>query len=160
MKRASRIPARWLRVAAALLLAVAAAAGCNPMKGVRVAEVSPPEMTGSEALNGRATVVNDTRRDLVVESARVVLRYRGRELGTARLLLPVVAAAGATTRVRYDLALEGLTAGTVRTVGMRLVSNPDAVTVDVVAHIRWGAFRKRVDLRDVPAISLANLLGP
>lgn len=145
---------------AATALAVIALAGCSPSTKFRVVEAPPPVMTGTDAINGRAMVVNDSGRDLMVESAHIVLRYRGRELGRARLLLPVAVPVGGPTAVRYDFALEGLTAGTVRALGVRLLANPDAVTADVTARVRWGALRKNIDLKDVPATRLMALIAP
>jgi hypothetical protein len=138
-----------------ILAALAAvAAGCNPAEKFAIVEAPLPVLHGLTALNGRAVVENSGSRDLMIENARVTLRYRDRELTTARLLLPVAIPAHSAASVRYDLALEGLTLADMQTLSSRALANPAAVTVDVDAWIRWGGIRRKIERRGVEAAQL------
>jgi len=144
-----------MALAIAMLVAAVTLAGCSPAAKFSVSSATEPTIVGDiEAVNGHATVENATGRDLTVESARIVLRYRDREVATARLLLPVEVPARGRAEVRYDLAVEGLSMAEARALGTRLLTNPAALTADVTAHVRWGALRKRIDLEAVPVTRL------
>jgi hypothetical protein len=137
-----------------ILAALAAAAGCNPAGNFAIVEAPMPALHGLTALNGRAVVENTGSRDLVIENARVTLRYRDRELTTARLLLPVAIPAHSATSVRYDLALDGLTLADMQTLSSRALANPAAVTIDIDAWITWGGIRRKIERRAVGAAQL------
>lgn len=132
-------------------------AGCNPAARFSVVEAPVPVMNGLSSLHGRAVVANGGGRDLVVENASFVVRYRDRELGTARLMLPVEIPAGATTSVRYDLALEGVTLASLQTLQTRIMANPGAFTVDADVWVVWGAFRKKIRMKGVEATRVMGI---
>ncbi len=138
-------------------MAVCALAGCNPAAKFAVVEAGTPTLHGLSSLHGRAVVENTGARALTVENAVVTVRYRDRELGRARIMLPVVIPPGAT-EVRYDLALEGVTLAGMQTLQSRIMSNPGAVTVDLDGWIRWGRLRKKIELRDVEATRLMGII--
>ncbi len=131
-------------------------AGCNPAAKIVVAEAETPVLNGLSSLHGKATVVNGGARDITIESMNIGIDYRDRELGSARLLLPIEIAAGETNRIRYDFALDDFTLSSLRTLQSRIATNPDAFTVDVHGYIKWGGVRKKIDLNRVP---LAGFLG-
>ncbi len=136
------------------ILSVVVSAGCNPAGKIAVIEAEMPALYGLEALHGRAVVENGGARDLMIESARITVRYRDRELGAARLVLPVEIAAGTRARIRYDLALEGVSMSSLGSVQTRLFTNPDELTADVSAWVRVGAIRKKIELRRVPVAEI------
>ena len=136
-----------------LLLLVA---GCNPAAKIVVVEAGAPALNGLSSLHGKATVANTGARGVAIESMEIAVGYRGRELGTARLLLPVEIPAGMTTAIRYDFAIEGMSLASAQTLQSRIFTHIDAFTVDVYGYVRWGGIRKKIDLHRVP---LAGLLG-
>jgi hypothetical protein len=131
-------------------------AGCNPAAKIHVSGAEAPILNGLSSVHGRATVVNEGARDITVESARLVVWYRDRELGSARLLLPITIPADAETAIRYDFALEGVSLASIQALASRLLTRADSFTVDVEGYVKWGAVRKKISLHGVP---LAGLLG-
>ncbi len=140
-----------------LAIAVCALTGCNPAADFAVTEAGMPTLNGLSSLHGSATVENDGRSTLTIENATFTVRYRDRELCKARLLLPVEVPPGGA-RVRYDLALEGLTLASIQTLQSRILSNPDAITVDLDGWIRWGRWRKKIELRGVEATRIMGII--
>lgn len=141
-----------------LLLAIAFSGltGCNPAAKISVIEAATPELHGLTSLHGTATVGSTNTRDFIVESAAFVVWYRDRELGSARLLLPIAIPAGRQTYIRYDLAIEGMSLASMQTLQSRFFTHSDAFTIDVYGYVKWGGIRKKIDLHRVP---LAGLMG-
>jgi hypothetical protein len=140
-------------------VALCGIAACNPATKFSVVEARMPTLHGLTALHGEATVGNASARDLMIENATFVVSYRGRELGSARLLLPVAIPAGRTTSVRYDLALEGVSLSSLQTLQSRIATNPGAFTVDVDGWVRWGAMRRKIEMKDVEATRLIGIIA-
>ena len=134
-------------------------AGCNPAAKFSVVEAEMPILNGLTSLHGRATVENGGGRDFMVESAGFVVHYRDRELGTARLLLPIEIPAGEVSRVRYDFALEGLSLSSMGTLQSRIMTNPDAFTVDARGYVRWGGLRKKIEMKQVPLTGVMDIIS-
>jgi hypothetical protein len=142
------------------ILILFASAGCNPAAKFSVVEAGMPTLNGLASLHGTATVLNSGGRDVVVESATIVVHNRDRDLGTARLLLPIeIPPGGAATAVRYDLALGGLSLASLQAMQSRAFTNPDAFTVDVKGYVRWGAVRKKIELDGVPLARLLEIIS-
>jgi hypothetical protein len=135
------------------------AAGCNPAAKFSVIEAGMPTLNGLSSLHGKATVANGGKRDATVESMNLTVDYRGRELGTARLLLPIEIPAGGANAIRYDFALEGLSLASLQTLQSRILVNPDAFTVDARGYVRWGGVRKKIELRDVPLVRVMGIIS-
>ncbi len=131
-----------------LLLAVVlwVVAGCTVAPPFIVEETGTPTMNGLRSLHGTATVTNLRKADIMVESATFTVRYRGRELGSARLLLPIELPGGARTAIRYDFALEGVSPASLQTLQSRLFVNPGAFSADLKGWVRWGCLRKKVEI--------------
>ncbi len=144
-------------IAAIALCGVVGLTGCNPAAKFAVVEAGVPVLNGLTSLHGRAVVENGGARALTIENAVVTVRYRGRELGRARLLLPVEIPPGGESEVRYDLAFEGVSLASVQTLASHMMSNPDAVTVDLDGWIRRGRMRKKIELRGVEATRLMGI---
>lgn len=134
-------------------------AGCNPAAKFSVVEAEIPALNGLTSLHGKATVENAGTRDLMIENVTLVVRYRDRELGAARLMLPIEIPAGATTPVRYDLALENLSLSSLQTLQARILTNPAAFTVDAVGWVRWGGFRKKIEIKEVPLVRMMGIVS-
>ena len=133
--------------------------GCNPAAKFSVVEAEAPTLNGLTSLHGKATIENTGTRDLMVESAGVVVKYRDRELGTARLLLPIEVPAGRTTGIRYDFALDNFTLSSLQTLQTRIFTNPDAFTVSGVGWVRWGCLRKKIEIKGMSVIGLMGLIS-
>ena len=152
----------WLRrsvVPVAFVFMFLAAAGCNPVEKFSVTEAAMPTLNGLSSLHGKATVENAGGRDVMLESATFVVRYRDRELGSARLLLPIEIPAGGTTRIRYDFALDNFTLSSLQTLQSRIWVNPDAFTVDVNGWVRWGGIRKKIEIKEVGIIQIMEIIS-
>ena len=121
-------------------------AGCTVAPPFIVEQAGAPAMNGLRSLHGTATVTNLRKADIMLESATFTVRYRGRELGSARLLLPVELPGGAQTAIRYDFALEDLSPSSLQTLQTRLFINPGAFSVEVKGWVRWGCLRKKVEI--------------
>lgn len=134
-------------------------AGCDPASRFAVVEAEEPAMNGLASLHGRVVVESSARRDVMIESAWLVVRYKGRELAAARLMLPIAVPARRSSSVRWDLALEGLTIADLRTLENGMRSNPMQLTFDVKAYVRYGALRKKVEMRDVPVTRIITNFG-
>jgi hypothetical protein len=134
-------------------------AGCNPAAKVHISGAEVPSLNGLSSVHGRATVVNEGARDITVESARFVVWYRDRELGSARLLLPIAIPADAQTPIRYDFALEGVSLGSMQTLGSRIFTRTDSFTVDVEGYVKWGAMRKKISLHRVPLTAFLGIIS-
>jgi hypothetical protein len=158
-----RLRDKTLTLAVALAVLLTAAA-CNPAEKFTVVEAAMPTLNGLSSLHGTATAMNESRKDLTIENAIIAVKYRDRQIATARLLLPIELPAdgiggigdesGSPTPIRYDFALEGLTPATLMTLQTRLLLNPAAFTVDLTAWARWGRIRKKIELKDVEATRL------
>lgn len=133
--------------------------GCDPARRFALREMEAPDLNGLSSLHGRAVVENGGSRDLMLESANVVVSYRGRELSSARLLLPVEIPAGVTTAIRYDFALDGLSLSSLQTMQSRILTNAGAFTVDVKGYVRWGRIRKKIDLKGVPLTGVMGIIA-
>ncbi len=136
-----------------------AAAGCNPAEKFSVTEAGMPTLNGLSSLHGEATVENAGGRDIMVESAVFVVRYKERELGTARLLLPIEIPAGGTADIRYDFALDNFTLSSLQTLQSRIFTNPDAFTVDVKSWVRWGGIRKKIEIKEVDIMQIMEIIS-
>lgn len=137
-------------VAAMLLFA----AGCNPAARIAVVEADEPVFNGIGSVHGKAVVESRAGKDLTVESATLVFRYKTRELATGRLMRPVEVPAGKTSPVRWDIAIEDGSLAELQTLVRRIEINPDKVLVDITARVRYGGIGRRVTMKDVPFSSL------
>lgn len=117
-----------------------------------------PTLNSLSSLHGTATVENAGGRDVMVESAVLVVRYRDRELGSARLMLPIEIPAGATTEIRYDFAFDDVSLSSMQTIQSRIFTNPDAFTVDVKGWVRWGGIRKKIEMKEVSLIRIMGII--
>ncbi|MDR2883299.1 MAG: LEA type 2 family protein [Alistipes sp.] len=140
------------------VVALCAATGCSLAGKFEVLEVSTPELRGLSSLQGRAVIENRGGRTLIVDNALLTVRYRDRELGRARLTRPVEIPAGSTTDVSYEMAIEGLSLGSVQTLASRMMSNPEDITIDIDGWVHWGRMRKKIELRDVEATRLMGII--
>lgn len=143
-----------------LLLSVCWLVGCNPAGKFSIVEAGMPSMNGLRSVHGKATVESAAGRDLVIESADIVVRYKARELVTARLMLPIEVRGGAISRVRYDLALEDTSLAKLQTLQSRVFVSPGQLVVDVKAWVRYGGIRRKVELKDVPVSEIISNFGP
>jgi hypothetical protein len=84
------------------------------------------------------------------------VHYKDRSLGSARLMLPIEIPARATTPIRYDFALDGVTLSSMQTIQSRILIAPDAFTVDIRGWVRWGGVRKKIEIKEV---SLTQVMG-
>lgn len=134
-------------------------AGCNPVAKIFVLEAQAPALNGLTSVHGKATVLNEGTRDFTVESATFAVRYRDRELGSARLLLPVRFPAGEVSEIRYDFALEDFSLSSLRTLQSRVMTNPELFTVDVRGWVVWGGIRKKIVLREVPLMRVMGIIN-
>jgi hypothetical protein len=141
---------------AAVLFAVA---GCNPAAKFSVKEAEMPSLNGLSSLHGKATVENAGGRDVMVENATFTVRYRDRELGSARLMLPIEIPAKGTTEIRYDFALDSVSLSSMQTIQSRIYLNPDAFTVDVDGWFRWGGIRKKIEMKGVELIRIMEIIN-
>ncbi len=127
--------------------------GCNPVAKFSVVEAGAPVLDGLSALSGSVVVENDGRRTLTIENATVTVRYRDRELGRARLLMPIEMGPG-VNEVSYRMALEGLSLTSMTTLATRM----DAVTVDIEGWIRLGRRSKKIAMRGVEATRIMGII--
>jgi hypothetical protein len=141
-----------------LILSVFALAGCNPAKNFSVVEAGMPTLNGLKSLHGRATVENSGGRDLVISNARFVVHYRDRPLGTARLMRPITLPAGSTTPTRYDLALDDFSLSNMQILSTRILTNPDALTLDGEIWLKWGVWRKKIEIKGVSGEQLIKII--
>jgi hypothetical protein len=137
-----------------------ALASCNPAAKFAVVDVGGPSMMGLRSVHGTATVVSEARRDLTIESAVVTVAYRQTELVSARLMRPITIAAGGETRVRYDMALENTSLARLQTLMSRISIEPSGVSADIEAWVRYGAFRRKIELNDVPESEIFSIFAP
>ncbi len=138
-----------------LLLSV----GCNPADKFSVVQAPVPMLNGLKSLHGKAVVESRAGRDLMLESALLTVKYKDGELGTARLMLPIELPAKEKTAVRYDLALDGLSPANLRILQTRAFLNPSALTVDVKGYVRYGAMRKKLDIKNIPLSYIITNFG-
>ncbi len=131
---------RFIFIVVLLLLVV----GCNPAEKFSIVPAGMPSMNGLKSLHGKATVESTAGKDLMVESAFIVVKYKERELGTARV------PAKERSAVRYDLALDGLSPANLQILQTRIFLNPSQITVDVKGFVKYGAMRKKVEIKEVP----------
>ncbi len=122
---------------------------CNVPGRFSIVESEGPVFNGLTSVHGKALVENDAKKDLVVENAVLIFRYKKRELATARLMLPVEISAVGISRVRYDLKLESESLSDLQILQGRMETNPSHVFVDVTAWIRYGKIRRRIEMKDV-----------
>lgn len=135
-------------------------AGCNPAAKIVVLEAGAPTLNGLTSLHGRATVMNEGARDITVESAVFTVGYRDRELGSARLMLPVrFTAGGVSEKIRYDFALEDFSLSSLMTLQSRVMTNPDLFTVDLRGSVVWGGIRKKIEMREVPLVRVIGIIS-
>ncbi len=127
--------------------------GCNPVAKFAVVEAPTPVLDGLSGLHGSAVVENGGGRALTVENAVFTVRYRDRELGRARLVLPIEIAPG-VNEVSYEMALEGLSLTSMTTLATRM----EAVTVDIDGRVRWGRRSKKIELRGVEATRIMGII--
>jgi hypothetical protein len=127
------------------------------MAGLSVVEARVPTLAGLSSLGGSVTMTG-ARRDIVVESCELMVVYRDRELGSARLTTPVEIPARDTSEVRYDFALEGLSMASMQTLGMRAMISPDSFTVDVSGRVRLGRATKKIELQGVPLSRVMEII--
>jgi LEA14-like dessication related protein len=146
------------RIIVPALAALLAVAGCNPAANISVVEAAMPTLNGVASLHGKAVIENGGAQSLTVENATLTVKYRDRELTRARLMLPIAIPARQTTSVRYDMALDGLSPGGLQTLASRMLTNPEAVTVDVEGWIRVGAVRKKIEIKEMEAARLIDNL--
>ncbi len=132
--------------------------GCTVAPPFVVGEAEMPTMNGLRSLHGTASVTNLRRADIMVENATITIRYRGRELGSARLLLPIELPGGAETTIRYDFALEGVSPASLQTLQTRLFVNPGAFTVDVSGRVKWGGIGKKIEMKEVPLTRIMGII--
>jgi hypothetical protein len=133
-----------------------ATVGCGLVPKFSVTEAEMPTLNGFSSLHGEATVENAGRHDIMLESGTLTVHYKERELGTARLMLPIEIPACATTEIRYDFALEDVTLSSMQTFQSRILMTPDAFTVDIRGWVRWSGVRKKIEIKDV---SLTQVMG-
>jgi hypothetical protein len=132
--------------------------GCNPTKNFAVVEAGMPTLNGLKSLHGRATVENSGGRDLVISNARFVVHYRDRTLGTARLMRPITLPSGSTTPTRYDLALDDFTLSDMQILSTRILTNPDALTLDGEIWVKWGVWQKKIEVKEVDGEQLIKII--
>ena len=140
------------------ILLLVGMAGCAPAIRLSVADLEAPTLNGLSSLHGRVVVENGGARDLVVENVRIVLKYRGRELGSARLMLPVEVPAESSMPVRYDLALEDFSLASLQTLLVRVPITPEEVTVDVKGWVRMGGMRKKIKIKGVTLLQIKEIM--
>ncbi len=141
-----------------LLLSVAGVAGCNPAARFSVVDVETPTLDGFTSVHGRATVESRSRKDLVVESALLTVRYKDNELGAVRLMLPIEVPAESTNRIRYDLALDGVSLASLQAMQTRLMTNPGAFTLDAKVYVRWGGLRKKIAINGMALTRVMDII--
>ena len=142
-----------------LIIALLPMAGCNPAEKFSIVRAGMPSMNGLKSLHGKATVESSAGKDLMVESALLVVKYKERELGTARLMLPIEVPAKERSAVRYDLALEGLSPANFQILQTRIFLNPSQITVDVEGYVKYGAMRKKIEIKKVPFTYIISNFG-
>ncbi len=143
---------RFLYIFVLLLVVV----GCNPVAKLAVVEASVPTLEGLSMVHGRAVVENDGRRTFTIREATLTVRYRDRELGRGRLVQPIEIAPG-ETEVTYDMVLEGVTMASVSILASRMMTNPDAITVDIEGRIGPPGRSKKIALRGVELSRLMSI---
>jgi hypothetical protein len=131
-------------------LILACAVACNPSSKFAILETGELYFDGLTSVHTHVMVENSSRKNLTVENAALVFRYKTRELATAGLMLPVTVHAFSAERVRIDLRLEDTTLAALQTLERRATSNPDQLMVSVRAHVRRGKNRRVIYLKDVP----------
>lgn len=141
------------------ILLLCALAGCNPAERFSILEAGMPALDGTRSVHGRLVVENSSVRDLMIESAAVTFRYKGKELAAARLMRPVELPAGVTSWVRYDFAIENTSPANLYTLQTRMLTVPGQITVDVKGYVRWGGMRKKVTMEGIPALDIVLASG-
>lgn len=143
-------------LAAVALLAVS----CGPARKIAVAGVDEPYFNGLSSVHTRAVVANGSAKDFVVESATLRFSYKGRELASARLMLPVEVPARSDGSVRVDLKLESASLSNLQTLQRRAQTNPSQLTVSVRARVRFGRAVRDVEIGDAPYSAIIANFGP
>lgn len=144
---------------AVLVCAAAFASACAGADDFSVTGVEWPSVYKLSSLHTKATVGNDSGRDLVVETATVSVAYKGRRLAAGRLILPIEAPARSENRVRVDMKIEEGSFVDLQTLAGRIVTNPSQITVTVDARVRYGRMRRNIKIEDIPFSQIITNFG-
>jgi hypothetical protein len=141
------------------LFLLCALAGCNPAAKLSIVEAGKPSLVSLTSLGGRLVVENSSRREITVEEARLVMRFEERELASARLTEPLVAAARAISEVEYEFALDNISISGLMSLQNRLANSPEEILVDASAWISRGGSRRKIEMKGVPASRFIEFLS-
>ncbi len=160
-------PSAWrgfgLRASKKLIFSILVAtiftlSSCNPVEKVSVVEAPMPKFRPMTELAGEIVVRNDGATAVKIENASLTAFYRGRMLVTANLAEPVVAPARTTSRINYVFELENISLATLAAIP-GAIADPSRVTVDVEARIRYGAIRKKINIKNMPLNKIITNFG-
>ena len=140
---------RMMMMAAALAACALLGWSCGgPARRVEVESVDSVKPAGWSGVSIWLTVRNDMRREIVLESCRLVFSGDSGELAGADLRSPAAVAARTTSAVRLMFKVTSVSPSLFRYLWRRVVSGrADEVWVDVDAVVRIGGRERRICLR-------------
>ena len=151
------------RTICAVLLAVMAllAVSCgSAVRRVGVESVDSVAPAGWSGLSATLTVRNDMRRELRLESCRLVFRSDSGELAQADLRGEAAVAARTTSQVRLLFRVTSVSPSVFQYLWRRIVAGrADEVKVDVDAVVQIGSHRRRICARERDLSEIIRTFG-